>query len=316
MEQVRTRRYGLVALLLALGSVSACQVANPPERDTLTELATDVHDIVRQDQRYGPDREQVLDVIGPSTRSSNGRGLVWLHNGGWVYGDENALPPVLDSLVEQDGYTVFAVRYRLSGMAPWPAQPEDVDRAMRWLKTHADRYRVDPDRLVAFGWSSGAHLALLSGLAGGAFGADDLTAEEREVSPTPAGVVALAPPIDLRAFAASSSDARDLVEALFDCTLARCDANLFRAADPVTYADAGDPLVYIAQGDRDDVVPVAATDAAIPKLEGRIGEPRVWYDRVDTGPVEFRGHAVDQALNLTVLRVFLDAVNVDAGDRR
>jgi acetyl esterase/lipase len=42
-----------------------------------------------------------------------------------------------------------------------PACIEDVKCAVRWLRAHADRYQVDPDRIAAYGHSAGAHLALM-----------------------------------------------------------------------------------------------------------------------------------------------------------
>lgn len=51
--------------------------------------------------------------------------------------------------------------------APWffPTFVDDLQRAIQFMKTHAARFGIDPDRVVAWGSSSGAHLALLSALA-------------------------------------------------------------------------------------------------------------------------------------------------------
>lgn len=38
---------------------------------------------------------------------------------------------------------------------------EDVSKALRYVRAHADRFGVDPERLAAIGASSGGHLALM-----------------------------------------------------------------------------------------------------------------------------------------------------------
>src|SRR5690606_16387149 len=45
-----------------------------------------------------------------------------------------------------------------------PAAIEDVKCAVRWLRAHAEKYRVDPKRIGAVGHSAGGHLSLMLGL--------------------------------------------------------------------------------------------------------------------------------------------------------
>ncbi|MCV2393877.1 alpha/beta hydrolase [Actinotalea sp. M2MS4P-6] len=65
------------------------------------------------------------------------------------------------------GYVVAVVEYRPSDVAPFPAQVRDTRSAVRFLRTHADRYRIDPSRVALWGDSSGAHTALLTALTEG-----------------------------------------------------------------------------------------------------------------------------------------------------
>ena len=46
----------------------------------------------------------------------------------------------------------------------WPAQLDDVQRAVPWVRANADQYGVNPERLGAFGHSSGGQLAALLGM--------------------------------------------------------------------------------------------------------------------------------------------------------
>jgi acetyl esterase/lipase len=59
------------------------------------------------------------------------------------------------------GYVTMSVEYRLTQEAPFPACIEDVKCAVRWLRANADKYRVNPDQIGAFGHSAGAHLVLM-----------------------------------------------------------------------------------------------------------------------------------------------------------
>lgn len=65
------------------------------------------------------------------------------------------------------GYIVATVQHRnsLDGHA-FPAFLEDVKTAIRYLRTNAAKYSIDPQRVAIWGTSSGANAALLVGLTG------------------------------------------------------------------------------------------------------------------------------------------------------
>ena len=49
----------------------------------------------------------------------------------------------------------------------------DARRAVRWVRAHAAEYGIDPHRIGAVGYSSGAHLAALLGVLDATEDADD-----------------------------------------------------------------------------------------------------------------------------------------------
>lgn len=53
--------------------------------------------------------------------------------------------------------------YRLAPAHRWPAMPEDVAAAVRWVRDHIGDRGGDPKRLFLFGHSSGCHLAAAVG---------------------------------------------------------------------------------------------------------------------------------------------------------
>ena len=72
----------------------------------------------------------------------------------------------LGGLVEA-GYTVASVDYRLSSVAPFPAQVHDIKAAIRFLRARAPRYGYRADRIAIAGASAGGHLAALVGTTNG-----------------------------------------------------------------------------------------------------------------------------------------------------
>lgn len=86
--------------------------------------------------------------------------VLWIHGGGWKAGSKENCP--LTWLVPE-GYAVVSLGYRLSWMARWPAQLDDARSAVQWLRTHAQKYGLDPRRIVVSGGSSGGNLAGILG---------------------------------------------------------------------------------------------------------------------------------------------------------
>jgi acetyl esterase/lipase len=89
-----------------------------------------------------------------------------IHGGGLVQGERYDLGDAAMGL-SLASYATFSIDYRLfspaDGTNPWPAQLDDVQRAVRWVRTNASTYGVDPDRVGAFGYSSGGQLAAFLG---------------------------------------------------------------------------------------------------------------------------------------------------------
>src|SRR5689334_3050063 len=136
--------------------------------------------------------ELQLDVYRPegvSTRTA----ILFFHGGGWRAGTRAMMGPDARAMAEH-GFVGLPAQYRLVGQAPWPAQIDDVKAAIRWTRAHADELGVDPNRIVLWGSSAGAQLALL------AAGTPDVREIEgalgpRAVSSHVAAVIAVHPPV-------------------------------------------------------------------------------------------------------------------------
>ncbi len=88
--------------------------------------------------------------------------VVWIHGGGWNKGSKDNCPL---TWLAADGYAVASISYRLTPVAAWPAQIDDARAAVRWLRTHAARYQLDPARIAGAGGSAGGHIAAVLGTA-------------------------------------------------------------------------------------------------------------------------------------------------------
>jgi acetyl esterase/lipase len=113
---------------------------------------------------YGPLERHRLDVWRFSTTPANAPVIYYVHGGAWTFGDKREQGrPMLHEFVCR-GWIVVAINYRLAPRFPWPAQIEDVTRALGWIKTNIATYGGDPDRIVVAGGSAGGHLASLLAL--------------------------------------------------------------------------------------------------------------------------------------------------------
>jgi acetyl esterase/lipase len=109
----------------------------------------------------------LLDVFQPPARETPRPAVIIIHGGGYVGGDRSIGYEAAANLA-QAGYIAFNISYRLfnqaDGSNPWPAQLDDAQRAVRWVRANAATYGVDPERLGSYGHSSGGTLAAMLGV--------------------------------------------------------------------------------------------------------------------------------------------------------
>ena len=92
--------------------------------------------------------------------------VLGLPGGGWAWVDPNSLAVTLSTLTA-DGYAVAVADYAFAsstiGTHIWPANFEDVQNAVRWIRGNASRFDFDPTKIAVWGESAGGHLADLLG---------------------------------------------------------------------------------------------------------------------------------------------------------
>ena len=122
---------------------------------------------VEKDIPYVPDgdKAQALDLYLPAETAEKPEPLiVWIHGGGWQGGSKAGCPAV--GFLKK-GYIVASVEYRFSQKALFPAQIQDCQAAIRWLRANSKKYNIDPDHIGVWGASAGGHLVALLGTSGG-----------------------------------------------------------------------------------------------------------------------------------------------------
>lgn len=122
---------------------------------------------MEKDIAYIPngDEAQKLDIYVPEKSADKPLPLiVHIHGGGWIGGSKFPCP--VTGMVLRD-YAVASVEYRFSQKAKFPAQIQDCQAAIRWLRAHAKQYNFDTEHVGVIGGSAGGHLSALVGTSGG-----------------------------------------------------------------------------------------------------------------------------------------------------
>lgn len=205
--------------------------------------------------------------------------VVWVHGGGWSRGDARQSaafvdwPDVLASLAAR-GYVVASVDYRLSGEAHFPAQVEDVKAAIRFLRSKAADYGIDPARVYIWGGSAGGHLAALTATTckdpafspaastGRLPGSQARTAKPLPQSDCVQGAVIWYGVFDLtkQGPGAGSALTAARIQDLLGCKAGSCEA-AERTASPIDHVERATPPMLLIHGTADTEVSVDQSKA-------------------------------------------------------
>jgi acetyl esterase/lipase len=226
----------------------------------------------------GGDEAQRLDLYLPET--SGGQPLplvVWIHGGGWRGGNKAGCPAL--GMIEK-GYAVASVEYRFSQKALFPAQIQDCQAALRWLRANSKRYNLDPDHIGVWGSSAGGHLVALLGTAGGKKAFAPVGGNEAQSDRVQA-VCDFFGPTDFNTVMQQAADDKNVTNifkfntpsdpysGLIGVSLGS-DQQKGEAVSPVHYVSKDNPPILILHGTRDALVPFAQSEefAAALKAKG------------------------------------------------
>lgn len=210
-------------------------------------LATQAADVsaIKKDVEYAKIGEVSLklDAFVPE-----GKGpfptCILVHGGGFTKGTKQSyITPIFEPL-SKAGFVWFTIDYRLAPEHRWPALADDVQTAIRWVKDHAQEYKVDTKRLALIGESAGGHLVSYVG----AVGKDDTSV---------AAVVPFYAPHDLEFQVDNRGKLGDSMTALLGLTELNDEARrALRAASASTAVHEKMPPYLLIHGDKDEQVPL------------------------------------------------------------
>jgi len=193
-----------------------------------------------------------LRVYRPA--GANGSAILYTHGGGWIGGHLDVCDEPVRAIANETGAVVVATTYRLAPEARFPAQPDDVFAALKWLHANAARLGVDPRRVALVGDSAGGNLMAVTAI------------RARDAGLPVAAQVLVYPVIDRRCEGASKTEcaegyliSRAAVDWFWDHYLARPEDIASPLASPLNAADlSGLPpaLVLTAEYDpsRDEAI--------------------------------------------------------------
>src|SRR3984957_12134295 len=111
-----------------------------------------------------PGRDLRLRIYRPGLANPPGRGLIFVHGGGWVAGTLDGYDRLCLRLARDSQATVISVDYRLAPEHPFPAALEDCCAAAHWVQGNRDELGIGAGQLTIAGSSAGGNLALATSL--------------------------------------------------------------------------------------------------------------------------------------------------------
>lgn len=182
--------------------------------------------------------------------------VILVHGGGWTGGDKASGVDPLFQPLSKSGLAWFSINYRLAPKHHYPAAVEDVETAIRWLKSRAAYFNIDPNRLALVGESAGGHLVAMAVM-------------RARTDIQVAAAVSFYAPVDLEADTQRRGGLSLSLRALFGRSYEVDDQvnQLLHAASPINFLHAGLPPILLVHGTADMSVPYSQSVQLQTKLK-------------------------------------------------
>ena len=257
-----------------------------------------------------------MDIYLPDTPAERYPVVVHIYGSAWFSNNSKGaadLGTICTALLRA-GYAVACPNHRSSQDAQWPAQCHDIKAAIRFLRAHADEYKLDPQFVATSGFSSGGHLSSMMAATTGTKTAKvgklnvDLEGSLGDCLSQPSTIFAavdFSGPIDLEHM--DCAGPRDMQfspeEALLGCPLTPENHDRYRSLSPLAYLDKKDAPIIIFHGTADNVVPFCQGEDWAKAVQ-KAGV-KTEFHPVPEGGHGFNGMYSDE--NLSRMISFLDA---------
>ncbi len=220
---------------------------------------------------------QLADLYFPKS-TKLAPAILLIHGGGWNGKERRADMTGIARSLAKRGYFVMNATYRLTPEWKFPAQRDDLEQAIRFMRSNAKQFNIDTSRLATFGYSAGGHLAALIGL-------DPANGVK--------AIVAGGAPTDLSFWPDGKLTGQLLGGAV------KGNEKIYHEASPVHDITNNSPPVFIYHGTDDDLVPLEHPNAFIAALRKHGVEHEVYWieGRSHVLAHLFSGRAIPNAIN-------------------
>ena len=250
----------LIAFATSVAPAQATKPAKPASKPVLPPAPAGV--VIEQNLEYlESGRAERLDLYRPATPPADGKqfgGIVMIHGGGWVGGDKAAAREFnIGTTLAKAGYVCVSVNYMMDAGKRWPTNLLDCKNGVRFLRKHAAKYHIDPDRMGVIGGSAGGHLALMV-----AYTSDVSSLEPQSpypgISSRVGAVVNLYGITNVMTRRKTDAEGNPVGEprpntALFTASPTE-DPELWKLASPVSHVTKSSPPTLILHGTKDETV--------------------------------------------------------------
>lgn len=247
-----------IVSVIALLSVSTATYAQTTVKETAIEYCK------------GGGIPLLMDIVYPTATTAQSLlpAVILIHGGSWRGGLRGGMMEKAEELANR-GYFAATIDYRLTqyiadGRDPMKAgvkyneMIQDVKCAVRYLKTKADQYGIDPNRVATFGTSAGGHLATMIGVNRDA--RQDQNGQYLTVDSSVAAVVSWFGPQDLAYNYEKVPSTQFYLEELLGGTPYTRPDNYYNAS-PLHHVSTDDPSIITIHGTDDETVPVEVAKA-------------------------------------------------------
>lgn len=183
--------------------------------------------------------------------------VILVHGGGWENGDKETYIQPWFPMLSRAGLAWASINYRLAPTFRFPAAVEDVEAAVRFLRTNAHKYRVDESKVALMGESAGGHLVAMAAARG--------NIKVR-------GVVDFYGPADLVTLTEHRKQLSKNIQQFLGITEVNPDTTkIMHDASPAAFVSRRMPPFLLVHGDADTAVPVQQSQQFCEKLKAAKG---------------------------------------------
>ena len=263
----------------------------PPKDADLSGIKNKILDIP-----YGSHEKQKLDILYPNKEQDLYPAILFIHGGAFVGGHKQdaQLTPYLPFL--DAGYAIVGIDYRLAGEAVFPQGIQDCNAALRFVKAHAEEYKLDVNRIGAVGDSSGANFVLMMVTTAGDTYFEDYSINDCQADTKLQAVCVWFTPTDMSNMDqqlresglddfANHSEADSPESVYLGGALPELDPDLVAKASPITHIHEAMPPIFMQHGRIDFIVPYQQSVTFYEKAHKIVG------DRIQLEIIEGANHA-------------------------